>query len=152
MWFLKRHPPPFSLLFQVCPRRQGDPQSLCRQRPLLIMSLSRVGSLAQFYSDCLWQKNLGIELLVGEVIINLISRMASVVLIGCFQGILGPPCQAPKTWLCPCFSVAPITGSQARLKALDGRCVSTKSPLMVSERSRQWSNWKEQENGIIIDC
>ena len=163
MWFVKKlkkalHPPPFPLLFQVCPRHQGDPQSLCRLRPQLIMSLSQVGSLAQFFSDCLWRKK-RIRVLNSLLWRTLLTsfQMANQewlqLFIGCFQGVLGPLCQALHTWLCSCFSVAPITASQARLRALDRCCVSTKKPFKgLRDQDNEVLNWKEQENVFIFDC
>ena len=51
----------------------------------------------------------------------------------CLPRVLGPPCLARHTRWCPCFSVVPEVTHEARLKAIEGRRVSSKSPPRIRD-------------------
>ena len=55
------------------------------------------------------------------------SRFAFVIL----DNVLGPAHLAWHTWRCPCVSGVPETMQEVRLRALEGRCVSSKCPSRV---------------------
>ena len=64
------------------------------------------------------------------------TRFASVVLRG-FDGLLS---LARHNWQCLCFSIVPEATCKARLIALEGRCVISKSPISV----------RDQDEGVAI--
>ena len=57
------------------------------------------------------------------------SRFAGIV----FDGVLGPPHLACHTYWCPSISEDLGATQEARLRALEGRYVSSKSPLRVRD-------------------
>ena len=61
-----------------------------------------------------------------------------------------PPCLAQHTWKCSFFSEVSDAKQDARLKALEGHCVSSKSPSRVRDQDGGWKRKVFSANDLLL--